>query len=815
MKKFYYVSFLTVMALQASAAVPFEAGHTVRNTQRPVQVAQRAPALQVLIDEDFSLFTDGSESDPAAEISYDGYYGIPSSYTKQPGWKGQGIHPAGGAVAVYQYVDRYGEDAHGYITTPAFNLGGTATFTFRARSLGESAKLWVAVCDDDNGPGYDELDVELTSQWKEYTLVATEAGTDVDSYFQCLVEEGTMLIDDIRLEFKQDRVGAPYALPAINNSPTEFVASWEPVTGADRYLLNVICLEKPVNPGTGSVFENFDGIKTNGTSINVADPGYPEGWTIDLSSHGSQDLASAADGIASAPVTLFFDAVGDMIQSPVTPYPIDGLSFWVKPSSYSESDYYSMSMIRVEIHHSTTDYWESIAQLYYGYMNAFGGVYSFPAEALGNDADCVRISMIQRGEIDFMLDNVDIHYTERGTTSDYIKDLAVTDTKYTVSGINPHNEYTYYVSAALEDIVSKPSYVIWVDGITGLAPEALDATDVTTTTFTANWQPLGHATDYTVEAFRILEPATDMSDVVVLEESFDGVTSGTLDNPGIDWVNPIDYAAKGFTETSWGATDPAWIEGMVGTRGTNFWMGYAGLVFTPTLDLSCYDGNGIKVEATVYTTVDDFDLGDGTIEKEGMFAMIMNSYTENAPIASGYFETPVKGSNTGTAVIANVPEGADLSNVIIAFMNKSGTAFYVDHARISMNVPAGKTLSAPYRAVSTDDTFYKFENLDPAFDHGYTVKASTTRSYETYASESSAPVIVRTSSNGVTDVAVDGSQAAVAALAGTIVISAQQWSVFTTTGVAIATGCGDYSVAVTPGIYIVAADGKTFKIAVK
>ncbi len=822
MKKCYVLAITASLAIMSQAAVPFEKGKKPL-LRHPAAVPSlivpaRAAEMQTLVDEDFSKFSDGSETEPGTEITYENIYHVPASYTSESGWTGQGVRPAGGCVSLFPWTDSYGDDRGGYISTPLMMLDGTATLTFRAKALTtEGAALWVALCDDDYGPGDDQLDAELSGQWEEFSLIAASGSLEMPSYFQFMAEEGVVLLDDVKIEFRRDRIATPYPLKALNVSPTEFVARWEEVEGADGYLLNVICTTMPENIVSDEMVESFDGInvKEDGKTIDTSAPGYPEGWHIDVSTNGSQDVSLSDDNSNSAPLSLVFDAVGDVIESPVMPEPIDGLSFWCKPTAYSDN-YEYMSLIRVEIYHSLTDAWENVAHLcYYNFMPQ-GGFYTFPSQVFSNDVTRVRFSYIQKGEVDFFIDDVKIHYTTRGVTAPMISDLVVNDTQYAVKDINPRNEYTYYVKAFRDDIVSSASYSVWVDGLVGLRPQLCDAADVTPESFVASWGQLGHATDYTVNLFRLVQPSTDLENVTVLEETFDNITEGTVDNPGIDWVSPFDFGAKGWTSTSWSATQPAWASGMAGTRGTNYWMGTAGLVYTPVLDLSCYDGKGITVDATFVTTVKDFEYGD-TTEPEGVFAIIMNSDDLNTPIASGLLDTPVVGSTSGRIIINNVPENADLSSVVIAFMNKSGLSFFVDYAKISMNVPAGKTLLTPLSAVSTDDTSYKFENLDPQCDHAFSVTASANYNYESYVSDPSEVKIVMTSLSSVSEIA-DNDGVEIATAAGAILVSAADGvvsEVFTPSGLLVARGKGSCNMQVTSGIYIVRAGSVTAKVAVK
>lgn len=111
------------MALSASAAIPFEKGKTAPAPR--AKVARVAPAVesQLLLDEKFDKFTDGTESAPAADEIFENGYHIPDSYTAQPGWTGRGVHAAGGCVALYgySYYDDYYEETinrNGYLTTP-------------------------------------------------------------------------------------------------------------------------------------------------------------------------------------------------------------------------------------------------------------------------------------------------------------------------------------------------------------------------------------------------------------------------------------------------------------------------------------------------------------------------------------------------------------------------------------------------------------------------------------------------------------------------------------------------------------------------
>lgn len=808
--KLLFSALAGLLFLPAYGAVPFQKGKTPPRLRMLPKAVMAKASEQRLLSEDFSKFSGGSEDKPGDEIEYENEYHIPASLTAMEGWTGGGIFPCAGSIAL---MDRKGLDQLGFISTPAFDLAGTATLTFRARILpgSEKGNLWVALCDDYYGPGDDSFDVELTPEWKEYTLVASNGSLEEPSYFQFQAEDGYVQIDDITIDFKRDRIAAPYPMRAINNSPTEFTARWED-SGAPAYLLSVICKEIPSEIETGSITESFDNIKVNadGKTIDTSSPNYPAGWEINLSKAGSRDVATDTGWFNSDPLALHFDEIGDTIISPTTPLPIDGVTFWVRPSvDYEEG--YDISLLRMEIFHSLTGQWETIGQLPCYYFNPKGGFYAVTdPQVFGDDAIRVRLSMLQKGQATFFVDDFTLRYSTHGSISTLLDDFKVEATEYKVTGINPANEYTYFVKAIDGDLISSPSHTIWVDGVEGLQPEALPASNVTADYFTANWKPLGHADSYQVETYKVVNADADMSKVVINEESFDAITSA-----GNDWVSPFNYADHGMANTAWCSTQPIWRPGMAGTQGTS-WIGAAGLVFSPYLNLSSNNNEGFYVDATVVTTVASAPGYDGSEIPEGMFVMILNSPYDSQALCSAYFETPEPGSHTASVFVPN-PDGVDLSNVIVAFMNTTGTEFYVDHVKIMQDLRAGEQLTVPYSVTKTSETSADFA-IEPGFDYAYRVTASAYHNYENYTSLPSELIEVKGESVGVGSISGNAGEIAISTGAGSISVNAPESTpvaVFSANGVMMANGLGSMTAKVIPGIYVVKVGDKTSKVAVK
>lgn len=819
MKKFHYYAlagaFMLLPATEISGTVPFEKGkHPIQRTAASSVAntnafVKKAPASVTVVNEDFSRFSDGSEEAPGSEIINPDRYYISPDLTAQPGWTGKGLHPAGGSVLVtsYLYDAGYGDGPEltdGYISTPPMPLGGTLTITFRAKARTAGAELWVALCDDYYGPS-DSESFYPGNEWAEYTIVTREASLEDDSYVQFrAMDYSEVFIDDIRLDLVRDKVATPTVKYATNLSDTEFIANWEE-NGAPEYLLSVWSIAKELNPEVGRIGTDFDGLTPDAENKNI-----PEGWTMNFS---DKSVTTETGQYNSAPQAVVFDNLNDKIESPDTPYPITGISFWVKPSALTDNEY-EMSLLRVEIYDADKDYWEPIAHLPYYWMEPDGGFYSFDSDALGSSTTRVRLSLIQKGLVDFYIDDLTIEYTKPGKRTDIMVDEKFTSSGVTVTGIDPTADTYYSVKASIGDITSAPSPRVWVDGLTGLKVTTKEGTNVTSDSFTANWEALGHADSYKVEAYAMTHATQDIDEVVILEESFDNINEGTTDVPGTSWDSPFDFSSKGWASTGWSATQPAWATGMAGTTGTS-WYGGAGLIYTPMLDLGCNAGEGFDVEMTVYTTV--ADLSDyGSNEKEGVYAMVLRTPNDTQSMAAGLLDTPVVGLTTGR-IHVDTRHIEDLSNVIVAFMNKSGLSFFVDNVRITQPLLKGEKLNRPYAIATTAETSIDFRTLESATEHSYRVTASATREYITYTSDpSDLQVVLATSA--IEDIkATDNSQ--VTAANGVITVSAHSdstpWSIYTPSGIAVASGTGSSETAVTPGIYIVRLGSSTTKLCVK
>lgn len=766
---------------------------------------------KTVVDQHFDKWTAGTNDEPDSEMlgGSPNSYALPEDMMGMPGWTGNEVYQAGKACAIRMFMSEYGDLRGGFISTPEMELSGDVVLTFRARCLKEGDKgiIRVALCDNYEGP-VDDRDFEITDEWQEFTFATDQATFNPNNIFQFSAEEVDLLIDDVVVTRKANKIAAPEVLTPINNSTTSFTARWNPTTSASSYLLHVYRKEMPENsvePGTLS--ENFDGININddGTTINQTNPNYPEGWTINLSSKGTQDVYTSEGNYSSAPLALCLDAEGDEIISPETPAPITSLSFWVKPSSMENETDYIYSLVQVSVY-SEKYGWTPIANMPNYYMQANGGQYSFTSEQIGEGVTRVKFYFIQKNSVNFAIDDVKIDYaTQRVPVTQLEKEL--TETSYTMD-IEPNYEYFYNVRAKNGSIVSKPTPDMWVDGILGVKVEAKEATNVSETSFTANWTELYNADKYKLNVMKVLEAKEDMENVVVLSEDFNAIDQGTVDNPYNPYTYVFNLAENGYTSTEWLLQLPYLADGMAGAQQPNVWIGLAGLVTSPRLDLTC-DGGAFDVDVKAYNTF----AGDT------LFVMLMKDYTDNVATDSRIMPLKLDGTGMTSATIHfEATDDKNLrENVILAFMSMYGQPYFIDEVTIRQNVRKGETLVAPYSVLYPNASGYEVSGLDSKFKYAYDVTAMRTKDFTNYVSDPSDRIYVKDPATTVGKLLADGKALNVKVERGNITVDTEHNAVYVydMQGKKVANAArGKHVINLTPGVYLVKAGEKTAKVVV-
>lgn len=203
--------------------------------------AARGEQLAIL-SEDFSAFTEGTESTPAESELSTGNAMIPMEFTHGIQWKGRGIHQAGGVCAVLSYDDyTYGE-TQGWIQTPYTDVrldDGNFILRFRARSIAQTKDSLILYLQDQYSSNYYTSEKRtITDQWQTIEVPFRHnfgMGSRL-AYVQIGAYNDSWLIDDIEIIQDVYDICSPHAISPKDVTFEHFTARWDAVWSATSYL---------------------------------------------------------------------------------------------------------------------------------------------------------------------------------------------------------------------------------------------------------------------------------------------------------------------------------------------------------------------------------------------------------------------------------------------------------------------------------------------------------------------------------------------------------------------------------------------------
>lgn len=763
-------------------------------------VAARAEGQDVktLLSEDFSKFTAGTEAAPDATDIADMETGeIPSSYTQLPYWNGAAVYQAGGVAYMGMFTGADGEET-GFIASPLVDLSankGVFTVSFRARSSSPAGDTAYLVWVDNDTEEYDGAGLQLTNEWKTFAYTVEGAGT-VNSFIQLYAMETPAYFDDIVITTMNTNIDIPRVSYPTNVTPTGFTANWMPVSTATSYLLSVYSYQSSETgvPVT-TVTEGFDQLVVKDKKfIDTDKTTWPEGWTIDVMKNGtSRHIYNTSGNYQSAPLSLAFDATGDVIVTPKTTAPITSFSFWVKNQMGDQA-----SSVMAEGFDGTN--WIAIGKVIPALIEGEASVIGVNEGNMPAGIVQLRLTYT-KGAGNCSIDDVTYTYGGSIAVKEYLfNDKEVTGTSYDVTGLTAGVQYYYTVKAKNDKFVSGESDEMKAQEVlTELpVPVTKEATNISETGFTANWEAVDKAEGYAVYSILKHKAAAD-ENYMLANEDFSKIDFGTVEEP--EQGGLTDYLDDYTNRCDWMAVMPAYASGMLGLDNSLAMLGLPGTLFSPAFDLS-HNGGAFTVDVTV----------------KGV-----NVTSVAVAHFAGDIEEPVETQDatiTGETQVLHFEfaKGTSASYIAVMVMEGDGILF-IDDIKVSQNLKAGESTALLYTYGETDATTYTFSTPDKTVNDGFSFKvmayAMSADGEDVISSDFSEPRVVEYAVS-IENISSQDIKVYVNDNLHIDLTQAATVEVYTPAGVSVAkvqATAGNNRIALpSRGVYLVKVDGQLYKV---
>lgn len=228
--------------------------------------------LVPVLEEDFSKMTSGSKGAPdfktkmwddivPGEIAW---VNLKSEYTQRPNWGAVSVYPAGGAV----YIDRTETDSHintPYDTDLSAN-DGICVISFDVASMDDETPIsgiFIEAAETNNmGPKWRDLvEPQMTDELApgEHTISCLFYGGGPTTMFNIMPRgKEAFYLDNLKIYTLKQHVATPTLRKHSEYKGTSFKANWEPVEGAESYLVSVYSVDNTdqMNPVVKYVVED-------------------------------------------------------------------------------------------------------------------------------------------------------------------------------------------------------------------------------------------------------------------------------------------------------------------------------------------------------------------------------------------------------------------------------------------------------------------------------------------------------------------------------------------------------------------------------
>ena len=201
------------------------------------------------------------------------------------------------------------------------------------------------------------------------------------------------------------------------------------------------------------------------------------------------------------------------------------------------------------------------------------------------------------------------------------------------------------------------------------APVALEATDVTTSGFTANWETSQYAANYKLSFVRTHTATADGEELTYIDDDF-SLIPYTMDSPdGMvqtqDFVTPVSLDDM-FKTPGWSTLLGLGFTGGFGITNMYENYGLPGALFGPVADFSIGEGKA-KISGTAMTTVDDAQVkvGFGTLGANNQITFNEGAQVVEVSTAGSQFDVEVSGGSKDSRLIFQIIDAAEGGDVVV------------------------------------------------------------------------------------------------------------------------------------------------------
>lgn len=517
----------------------------------------------VLVEEDFSHFTEGSIDEPSAE-TIASYYDasklfVDDALTNQPGWWGDEVYQAGGAALIKH---RGGTSYQSVLNTPMGDYSGNLTISFRYRNVSEKTSyMMVSVGKGGLAAQLATNDMFYTNvpvgdDWNEVTLYLTNYSSDPDGFVQFGVAQGAVVIDDVKITSNYDFIASPVVKGVTDYANDSFTVEWSPVRKAADYRFYLYKQVYTSDEETVVINEDFEN-------------GKPADWNI-------SETAAIAEGEGIDASKGLVLANNERLQLPNNGALYKNVVFNVKLVAPEGAD---LMMAGLELTTSA----DGVNFISYGTFTAQYYSEEFTTEDLeqqfayyGGFADqfrsiALRASNMPEGAY-FVIDNIQLTtgrpYELQPVKTNYYGYQIVNGTSYECAIDEPEAEYFYKVTAHL-GLMESESEIMHAAGLA--APVANEPTDIDDRGgYTANWTASPKAQQYEVNNYGVFIADEALNDYVVLDEDFSLIDESITAATGFQDAEQLGNMTEevSFDEYTkmpgWKGTANTWANGMLG-----------------------------------------------------------------------------------------------------------------------------------------------------------------------------------------------------------------------------------------------------------